>query len=57
MDFSCPGDSGGESMNECVAGISFGGKHDIESVTGSAGLYRIRAVCFFPVPDIPVKVA
>ena len=59
-------------MNEYLAGFSFGGKHDNksatgvfpfrkeherESVTGVAGLYRIRAVWIFPVPDIPVKVA
>ena len=44
-----------ESMNEYVAGFSFGGKHDIESVTGAAGLYQDRAVWIFPVPEIPER--
>ena len=55
-------------MSKCVAGFSFRKGHGCESVTGVfsfrreydresevgvAGLYRVRAVCFFPVPEIP----
>ncbi len=41
-------------MNECVAGVfSFRKGHDRKFVEGAAGLYRVRAVWFFPVPEIP----
>ena len=42
-------------MNEYVAGFSFRKGHDREFVEGAAGLYRVRAVWIFPVPDIPVE--
>ena len=38
----------------CSRWGSFRKGHDRESVEGVAGLYRDRAACFFPVPDIPV---
>ena len=44
-------------MSKCVAGFSFRREHDRESVEGAAGLYRVRAACFFPVPEIPEKKA
>ena len=41
-------------MNECVAGgFSFRRKHDRKFVEGAAGLYRVRAVWIFLVPEIP----
>ena len=36
-----------------VAGVSFRREHEREFVEGVAGLYRVRAVWFFPVPEIP----
>ncbi len=40
-------------MKEYLAGFSFRREYDRESVEGAAGLYRVRAVWIFPVPDIP----
>ena len=40
-------------MNKYVAGFSFRKGHESKSVEGVAGLYRIRAVWIFLVPEIP----
>ena len=37
----------------CCKWFSFRRGHERESVTGSAGLYRVHAAWFFPVPEIP----
>ncbi|GEM_PF-2833112 len=39
----------------CSRWFSFRREYDRESVTSSAGLYRVRAVWIFPVPEIPAR--
>ena len=41
----------------CSRCFSFRREYDREFVTGAAGLYRVRAVWIFPVPEIPEKKA
>ena len=37
----------------CSRWFSFRREHDRKFVEGAAGLYRVRAAWFFPVPEIP----
>ena len=44
---------GSMTSNRQPVFFSFRKGHDRESVEGAAGLYRVRAVWIFPVPEIP----